>query len=879
MLYSAALFFCRSVAMEKSSILFFYLFIPFPLSFILLIYMEVVDRYHHVDVEEKWRKAWEKVKLDTPDSSNVKKPFYNLMMFPYPSAEGLHVGNMYAFTGSDIYGRFKRMQGYDVFEPIGLDGFGIHSENYALKIGRHPMDHATITEKNYYNQLYKIGAMYDWSRTVETYDPDYYRWTQWLFVQMFKHGLAYRGKAQVNWCPGCKTVLADEQVIDNSCERCGNTVEKKQLEQWFFKITAYAEKLLANSYALDWSEKIRVAQQAWIGKKEGINITYQVVDKLGKSVRKNIVCFTTTPVNFAATFLVVAPEHPFVTELMHEMSIGNKTLTALDRENAVRIGQYREEIKKKTHQDRVAEGRKKTGIFSGLYAMNHVTGDRIPIWISDFVLMGVGTGAIQACPGHDLRDFEFAMQFDIDIKRVVIGLDGDRSPISKREQVIEHGPGTMINSGFLDGLPFEEAMSKTMDYFETKGWGKRVTTYHLRDWLISRQRYWGPPIPMIKCSKCGWQAVPEKDLPVILPRIEDYKPGDDGVAPLAKHKEFYNVACPECGKAARRETDVSDTFLDSSWYFLRYPSVSLDSLDPSVPWDPKVTRRWLPVPMYTGGAEHSVLHLMYSRFVTMALHDWGYIDFDEPFTTFYAHGLVIKDGSKMSKSKGNVVNPDEYIARYGVDALRLYLMFTGPFDQGGDFRDSAMEGMSRWVKKVWRMAQKSMSKHSMVSSATIKKVLHLAIKKVGEDIERRRYNTAIAAMMELVNAVIDSGGVMSVDDLKDFLKILAPFAPYMTEELYQMINTSQDTFTKSSSIHFQPWPAYDPKLLVEDTVQIAVQVNGKLRDTIEMQNAKCKMQNDVEQAARARERVVKHLEGKTVKKVIFVPGRLINFVV
>ena len=902
--------------------------------------------------------AWEKVKLDTPDSTKAKKPFYNLMMFPYPSAEGLHVGNMYAFTGSDIYGRFKRMQGFDVFEPIGLDGFGIHSENYALKIGRHPMDHAAITQKNFYNQLHKIGSMYDWSRTVETYNPDYYRWTQWLFIQMFKHGLAYRGKAQVNWCPGCKTVLADEQVVDNSCERCGNAVKKRELEQWFFKITAYAEKLLQNSFSLDWANKVKVAQQAWIGKKQGINITYQVVDKLGKPLDREVVCFTTTPVNFAATFLVVAPEHPFVTDLVGKMGVGNPSQTALDKENIVRIGQYVDEIKKKTHQDRIIEGRKKTGIFSGLYALNHVTGDRIPIWISDFVLMGVGTGAIQACPGHDVRDFEFAMQFDIDIKRVVIGSDGDSSPISTREQVIEHGPGKMINSGFLDGLPFEEAMTKTMDYFEQKGWGKRVTTYHLRDWLISRQRYWGPPIPMIYCEKCandgnswftteeskkmsfprkresslramdprlrggdkrvaGWYPIPEDQLPVILPRIEDYRPGDDGIAPLAKHKEFYETKCPSCGGKAVRETDVSDTFLDSSWYFLRYPSVNnvIPATEPGssiqgewtpdqvrgdkkglLPWDPEITKRWLPVPMYTGGAEHSVLHLMYSRFVWMALRDWGYLDFsgeagsrfagDEPFTTFYAHGLVIKDGSKMSKSKGNVVNPDEYIVRYGVDALRLYLMFTGPFDQGGDFRDSAMEGMSRWVQKVWRMAQNIMSKHSMVSSATIKKSLHIAIKKVGEDIERRRYNTAISAMMELVNTVVDegppageAGGVMAVEDLKDFLKILAPFAPYMTEELYQMVNTSQYTFTKSSSIHFQPWPAYDEKLLVEDTVQIVVQVNGKLRDTVRLKTQDVRRKSDVEKAVKTSAKVAKYLEGKTVKKVIFVPGKLINFVV
>ncbi len=828
-------------------------------------------RYRHQEVEKKWREAWENVRLDTPDVLQATRPFYNLMMFPYPSAEGLHVGNMYAFTGSDIYGRFKRMQGYDTFQPIGLDGFGIHSENYAFKVGTHPVDQAKVSERRFYNQLHTIGAMYDWSRTVETYDPDYYQWTQWLFVQMFKHGLCYRGKAQVNWCPSCKTVLADEQVMkkhqigntrhgieepsipviptspsvipakagiqpkktldprscpedDNPgvdvCERCGNIVEKRLLEQWFFKITAYAEKLLQNSKALDWSAKVKLAQQQWIGKKEGITIKFGPID-----------VFTTRPDTiYGATFVVLSPRHPLAGKVPKVVNPATKT--------------------------------------------------EIPVFVDEYVLDTVGTGAIMGVPAYDERDRAFAKK---------MGMPIVRSKLTKEV------------------------------------FGENMVTYHLRDWLISRQRYWGPPIPMIYCETCekskkgerpdmpGWYPVPEKDLPVLLPRIDDYKPGDDGIAPLAKHKEFYETVCPGCGGKAVRETDVSDTFLDSSWYFLRYPSLDklgqLGKFDKrkNLPWDSAITKRWLPVHMYTGGAEHSVLHLLYSRFVWMALRDWGYLDFsakggpasgwDEPFTTFYAHGLVIKDGAKMSKSKGNVVNPDDYISRYGADALRLYLMFTGPYDQGGDFRDSAMEGMSRWIQRVWRLAQKSiahfvksaqlaqldkssdLSQHSSPSSAKVKKALHRAIKKVGEDIERRRYNTAIAAMMELVNAVGEEQGVMGAEDLKDFLKILAPFAPYMTEELYQMINTSQDTFSKSDSIHFQPWPVYDPKLLVQDTGEIAVQVNGKLRDTIVVESQKSKVQSDIEKAARLSQKVARHLEGKVVKKVIFVPARLINFVV
>jgi len=996
------------------------------------------DRYDHQKIEAKWQKVWAHTKLDVADIKSAKRPYYNLMMFPYPSAEGLHVGNMYAFTGSDIHGRFKRMQGYSVFEPIGLDGFGIHSENFALKIGRHPMDYAKITEKHFYDQLHRIGAMFDFTRTLETYDPSYYRWTQWLFVQMFKHGLAYRAKARVNFCPSCKTVLADEQVIDEKCERCGNEVEKRALEQWFFRITAYAEKLLGNIPKLKWSEKIKVAQTNWIGKKAGISITYPVVTEDGKQIGE-VSCFTTRPdTNFGATFVVLAPEHEFVAFLCHpERSEGSseqrerKKGALLDSSPAFggirmtnlkqkEIRDYVASARQKSDQERIAEGKKKTGVFTGFYCINQLNNTKMPLYISDFVLSGFGTGVVVGVPGHDKRDFQFAKAFDtfdskscsvstlsgverveLPVKRVVVGKDGDTSPITKEEQVQE-GEGMMVNSGFLDGMDSHEASVKMMDYLEKQGWGKRTTTYHLRDWLISRQRYWGPPIPMIYCEACakegkswftsdegkklenralkvgvenrkskieknsdpssinhlpplssifyhlssmaGWYPVPEDQLPVLLPRIEDYKPSSDGIAPLSKHKEFFDTVCPCCGKHAVRETDVSDTFFDSSWYFLRYPSlnhenrfaeVANENLDsssvagassPSVsslraseaeqnfvrspqnsvflPFDPVITKKWLPVNMYTGGAEHSVLHLLYSRFITMALHDMGHLDFDEPFINFFAHGLVIKDGAKMSKSKGNVVNPDEYIPKYGVDAIRLYLMFMGPFSAGGDFRDTGMEGMSKWVGRVWRVILRSVIARSPAlagrrsdlydrdcfvpqsgtrndngkTSPEVIRLLEKTIAKLTDDMEKRRYNTAVATLMELTNVIVDEGGTLGEEELKKYILLLAPFAPHMSEEAWNRLNGSETYTDPHDSVHCQPWPSYDPRLVEDENATIVVQINGKTRGTLAISQKDAKSQDVVETKVKSEEKFAKYFGG-SVKKTIFVPGRLINFVV
>ena len=708
------------------------------------------ERYDHKSVEAKWQKKWMETGLNETDLLGAKKPFYNLMMFPYPSAEGLHVGNMYAFTASDVYGRFKRMQGFDVFEPIGLDGFGIHSENYALKIGRHPKEHAKITEKNFYAQLHKIGNMFDWSKTLETYDPEYYRWTQWIFVQMYKAGLAYKAKSEVNWCPHCKTVLADEQVIDGKCERCMTEVVKKELEQWFFRITKYAQRLLDNLEKLDWVERIKASQRNWIGRSEGMKL------KFGKYE-----VFTTRPDTVhGATFLARA---------------GKK-----DR-------------------------------FTGEMVKNPATGVEIPVWEAEYIVADYGTGVVMGVPAHDERDMAFAKKHGLEI----VEMEPDKS------------------------------MEK---------YGEKTIHYHLRDWLISRQRYWGPPIPMISCPKCGWQPVPEEDLPVVLPDISDYQPEGEGRGPLAKHPEFYKTKCPKCGGEAQRETDVSDTFLDSAWYFLRFPSVGNDRM----PWDEEITKKWLPVHMYTGGAEHAVLHLLYTRFLTMALHELGYVPFEEPFTKFFAHGMIIKDGAKMSKSKGNVVNPDDYIAKYGADALRLYFMFLGPVDQGGDFRDAGMEGMARFVNRVY----KSFTLPEAESADIIMAEQRL-IKKVGEDIERRHYNTAIAAMMEYINLITGVGG-WKKSQKENLVKLMVPLAPFLAEELWYRLS-------HKDSIHIESWPEYDPEMAKPKQGVIVVQINGKVKDRIADGP-------DVEQRALASDKI-KEIIGRAKYRTIFVPGKIINFVI
>ncbi len=800
-------------------------------------------RYDHRAVEAKWRQVWEERGYHEPDLDAAARPYYNLMMFPYPSAEGLHVGNVYAFTGADIHGRYKRMCGYDVFEPMGFDAFGIHSENYAIKIGDHPRTLIRRNVRNFReNQLKRIGARFDWAHQVNTTEPEYYRWTQWVFIRMFEQGLAYRKKAAVNWCPSCMTVLADEQVIADRCERCDALVTQRELDQWFFRITDYAERLHQNLDTIDWSEITKTAQRNWINRSEGALLRFQIDGR-----DDYLEVFTTRPDTiFGATYMVMAPEHPLVDEL-----------TASDRRDEVAA--YRAQVRETTQEERVAEDRPKTGVDIGAHCVNPATGERIPIWIADYVLWGYGTGAIMAVPAHDERDFAFATTFGLPI-REVISPDGE----SHELEAAYIGPGVMINSPPFDGTPSAEGMSKVTQHLAERGLGEPHIEYRLRDWCISRQRYWGPPIPMIHCKQCGPVPVPEEQLPVLLPDLEDFAPDDSGRPPLARAEEWVNVPCPQCGAPARRDADVSDNFLCSAFYFLRYPSVGMDH----VAWDPERTRRWLPVDMYIGGNEHACLHLMYTRFLTMALYDAGLVPFEEPFRKFRAHGLLAKDGAKMSKSKGNVVNPDELLDSMGADTLRLYLMFCGPFQQGGDWRDEGIAGMRRFVERLFNLVMEGEIVDTPVEG-DLERVMHAAIKKVGEDLDGLRYNTAIAATMELSNAIRDSG-VAQREAVETLLKLVAPLAPFVTEELWHALG-------HEGTIHDGPWPEYDPAKLVADTVDIPIQVKGKLRGTVTVPTGAS--EQEVLEAARSIPAVATQLEGKEIRKVIFLPGKLMNIVV
>jgi leucyl-tRNA synthetase len=694
--------------------------------------------------------------------------------------------------------------------------------------------------------------MVDWRASLSTTDPQYYKWTQWIFLKLLEQGLAYKKKAAVNWCPNDKTVLANEQVIAGACERCGAMVEQRFLEQWFFEITRYAGRLLANLETLDWSETTKSAQRNWIGRSDGAQISFRVQVRDGGDApdeAPRITVFTTrADTIFGATYLVLAPEHPLVDAL------------ATPSQRAT-VDDYRQRAAK---QDLVARKvtREKTGVFTGSYARNPATGQVVPIWIADYVLMEYGTGAIMAVPGHDERDFEFARAFGLPIVRVVAA-EGEPADAPLDAAYSENEGGRIVNSGPFNGMTVDEAKRAALDWLEDRDAAKGVVNYRLHDWCISRQRYWGPPIPVIYCDKCGVQPVPETDLPVLLPNIADFTPDDSGISPLARHDEWYRVPCPQCGMMARRETDVSDTFLDSAWYFLRYPSVDLDD----APFDREMLRKWLPVNSYIGGNEHAVLHLLYARFITMVLHDGGHLEFEEPFTRFRAHGMIIREGAKMSKSKGNVVNPDDYIDEWGADSFRTYLMFLGPYEEGGDFRDRGISGVKRFLDRIW--ASVAAARTDGAPDETVMRKLHQTIRKVGEDIPKLSYNTAIAAMMEYVNIVRAHERVPHRAEIQPLVQLVAPFAPHVAEELWERLGHRE-------SVMDAGWPAFDPALVVEDTIEVAVQVNGKTRGKVRV--PRDASEDVVFTAARTGPQTAKFITGAP-KKVIFVPGRLINIVI
>jgi leucyl-tRNA synthetase len=748
---------------------------------------------------------------------------------------------------------------------MGYDAFGLPAENYAIKHNVHPAKSTANNIEYIRKQLRMLGCMYDWSKEINTSSSDYYKWTQWLFEVLYEAGLAKKRMAPVNWCPSCKTVLANEQVISGECERCGTEVVQKNLRQWFFEITEYADKLLEGHKKLRWPQKTILMQKNWIGKSVGVEMNFKGIKKeykngagLGKlSGREfDIPVFTTRPDTiYGVTYLVLAPEHPLVLEL-----------TSGDRKKEVE--NYIKKTKKLKEIERTSLERGKTGVFIGAAARNPVTGDKVPIWIADYVLLSYGTGAIMAVPAHDQRDFEFAKKFGLDIKEVVAPTNIERG-IEMMRRAYED-PGILVNSGEFSGLSSREAIPDIVDYIESKGWGRRQVNYKLRDWLISRQRYWGAPIPIIYCDKCGEVLVPEKDLPVELPDIKDFMPTEKGESPLAKVDKFVNTTCPKCGGTAKRETETMDTFVCSSWYFLRFLNPKLSDK----PFDKRIVEKWLPVDQYIGGAEHANAHLLYARFITKVLHDQEYIDFDEPFTRLVHQGLILaEDGSKMSKSKGNVVIPDNYMKEHGVDVFRLYILFLAPFREGGSWSDKGIAGAKRFLERVWdlglRLLGSSKSGIKVEKNEGLEKLLHQTIKKVSDDYENFRFNTAISAMMILANEMMKLEAVFA-DMFKTLLILLSPIAPHITEELWERLGEKKSVFETK-------WPVYDSKLAKVEEVELVIQISGKVRDKIKVRAGISK--NEALEMARESEKVKKYIEGKKIKKVILVKDRLLSLVV
>jgi len=819
-------------------------------------------RYPFAEIEPKWRKYWEEKKTDKTDLNNPGKKLYSLVMFIYPSGAKLHIGHWYNYGPTDSWSRYKKLKGFNVFEPIGYDAFGLPAENYAIKTGIHPYDSTIKNIEDIRQQLKNMGCMYDWDAELMTCSPEYYKWNQWLFLQLYKKGLAYRKNAPVNWCPKDQTVLANEQVqADGTCERCGTPVIQKNLTQWFFKITEYAEELLNGLDTINWPEKTKLMQRNWIGKSIGAEVNFKV-DGSDETIK----VFTTRPDTlFGVTYVVLAPEHPLVDQLTPDSYKDE-------------VNKYKESVRLLTEIERTSTVKEKTGVPTGSYAINPLTSEKIPVWIADYVLFSYGTGAVMAVPGHDERDFEFAKKYALPVKKVIL------QPGTKEEDELTSAyiePGIMINSGQFNGLNSEEGITKVIEYLEKKGFGKQKVNYRLRDWLISRQRYWGTPIPIIHCPKCGEVPVDEKDLPVELPYEVEFRPS--GESPLQSNKDFMNVKCPKCNEDAKRDPDTMDTFVDSSWYYFRYlnPKIS------DAPFDKTLADKWTPVDMYVGGAEHATMHLLYARFIHKFLRDLGLTHSDEPFMNLFHQGTITNQGAKMSKSKNNVVNPDDFTQKYGSDVFRLYLMFMGPYDLGGDWSDKGIAGTDRFVQRTYDLYLRFKGIAESVNAGNVYDINSLnenekklyrkvnqTIKKYEEEIEHFRFNTAIASLMELLNEtkiIDDCSKEIQLYTLQRFAVMLAPVAPHLGEECWQLLGNKASIFENPF------WYEYDSSALTEDKVNIAVQVNGKLRTMLEMPLDAD--QQTVKEALLKDEKVLKHIADKNIVKEIFVKNKIYNLVV
>ncbi|WP_294393670.1 leucine--tRNA ligase [uncultured Clostridium sp.] len=808
-------------------------------------------------IDEKWQKIWEENETYKFNPENLDKKLYTLEMFSYPSGAQLHAGHWFNYGPTDSWARFKRMQGYNVFQPMGFDAFGLPAENYAIKTGIHPHDSTLKNIETMEKQLKSMGAMFNWENEVVTCLPDYYKWTQWLFLQLYKHGLAYRKKAPVNWCPSCNTVLANEQVVDGECERCGSLVTKKDLTQWFFKITDYADELLDMIDGLDWPEKTKAMQKHWIGRSYGAQVTFKVKDS---DLSFDVFTTRVDTLN-GVTYVVLAPENKLVDQLTTP-------------ENKEAVEKYKEEAANQSDIERQSSSKEKTGVFTGSYAINPINGKVVPIWTADYVLATYGTGCVMAVPAHDERDFAFASKFNLPIERVITDKAGNEPELP----FCEHG--ILVNSGKFDGLTTDEAKKAIVEELEKDKLGSMKVNFRLRDWLVSRQRYWGAPIPIIYCDDCGIVPVPEKDLPVQLPYDVEFTP--DGKSPLAKCEYFVNTTCPCCGKPAKREVDTLDTFVCSSWYYLRYP----DNKNADEPFNPELINKILPVDKYVGGPEHACMHLLYARFITKALRDMGYLKFDEPFKSLTHQGLILgPDGLKMSKSKGNTISPDDYIKEYGADVFRMYLMFGFAYTEGGAWSDDGIKSVSKFVEKIERILEScrgviNSSENTKTTIDSAEKELnfwkHTAIKGVTEDTDKMQFNTAIARLMELTNALNKylQEGVKNPaflnETITDYVKLLAPFAPHFAEEEWSKLGNT-------SSVFNERLPEFDPAALIKDEVEIAIQVNGKIKAKIMIPSILD--EEGIKAASLENEHIKEATEGKNIVKVIVIKGRLVNIVV